>query len=109
MTVAVVLMVAAVVAWMAFAIYDEGWRGWWEGLAAGAVTAAVIGAVWFVFAVPVSNFNRHNCERVADGYGLDEVDWSFRFGCRVVLPSGQLVPEGRIRITSDGHITAVDD
>lgn len=73
----------------------------------GMITVGIL-VIWLLVAVPFSNYARNNCEALADGYGLD-YDWSIRRSCRVYLPSGQLVPEDRIRITSDGQITVVDD
>lgn len=71
----------------------------------GILTAVVL-VIWFLVAVPVSTYNRNNCQRIADGYGMDDYDWSFRSGCRIQIPTGQLVPEDRIRITSDGQIVS---
>lgn len=86
--------------------------GLWEddpplGFGVFLTLAAVILGVWGVVHFPMSSYNRANCERVADGYQL-EYDWSIRSNCRLYLPSGQLVPEDRVRITSDGQIIVSD-
>lgn len=87
------------------------WQGnhdsWSEALRSGGIVAAfgaaAVLAVWFIVAVPISTYNRNVCKREADGYQLG-YDWSLRNGCRIELPSGQLVPSSKIRITSDGEI-----
>jgi hypothetical protein len=78
-----------------------------DGLAAGAVALVVLLAVWGLVAGPISAYNRNSCRRIAEGYGL-EYDWSIRSDCRLRLPTGQLVPEGKVRITSDGRILTGD-
>lgn len=86
------------------------WKGhetWSGALERGGITTSILYSivfvVWFVAAVPVSALERSSCRREAAGYGLD-YDWSFRNGCRIELPTGQLVPDENIRITSDGEI-----
>lgn len=81
----------------------KGWSAIYEGSVITGVGSVFVLVLWFILAVPVSNLMRTDCGREADGYGLD-YDWSFRNGCRVELPTGQLVPSDNIRITSDGEI-----
>jgi len=69
-----------------------------------AVSFGLVLIVWAVFAGPVSSYSEGICNDTADGYGLEH-EWGFRTGCRVYLPTGQLVPIGIIRITSEGQIT----
>lgn len=87
-------------------------RTWRNGIADGAwitaILATLVLVVWFVVAIPVSSLNKSNCKREASGYGLD-YDWSIRNGCRIMLPTGQLVPSDKIRITSDGDIITGED
>lgn len=73
---------------------------------AGAIAVLV---VWALIAWPMSAYKANKCQDLAEGYGLDRSDWSIRLGCRVYLPTGQLVPEDRIRITSDGQIVVAGD
>lgn len=86
-----------------------GHKGWTplEGLRSGAgvlaVCVGVVMVVWAFVAWPLSTFSENSCRNEADGYNLD-YDWSIRNGCRVYLPSGQLVPLDNIRVTSDGDI-----
>lgn len=81
-----------------------------EGAAwlAGICTFAVM-LLWALIAGPMSTYKQNKCEDLAEGYGLERSDWSIRLGCRVYLPTGQLVPEDRIRITSDGQIFVAGD
>lgn len=80
-----------------------------SGLAWGGISLAVVLATWALLAGPYSNFQKDICQDKAQGYGLEHSEWSFRLSCRVSLPSGQLVPEDRIRITSDGDIIVAGD
>jgi membrane protein YdbS with pleckstrin-like domain len=88
---------------------------WWAdndfvgALVVWAVIVAAIVVVWLVVAFPYSGYQKDVCQQKAEGYGLERSQWSIRHGCRVYLPTGQLVPESRIRITSDGQIVVVDD
>lgn len=64
--------------------------------------------VWAVAVLIIQPFNEGKCDRKAEGYEL-ESEWDFRLGCRVYLPTGQLVPIDAIRITSDGRITVDEE
>jgi hypothetical protein len=90
----------------------SGHSTWLESVRAGAIVmvalATAVLVVWIIVAVPVSAYNSNNCRREADGYGLG-YDWSFRNNCRIELPTGQLVPSNKIRITSEGEIIAGED
>lgn len=78
------------------------------GLTLFAIGAAITLVVWAFVAVD-SKFKTDRCQREAAGYGLD-YDWSYRNGCRIELPTGQLVPSDKIRITTDGQIvTGAED
>ena len=79
------------------------------GLWIGGACAGVVLLVWFICALPYSNWQKDTCQNKAEGYGLEQSEWSFRYDCRVYLDTGQLVPESRIRITSDGQIVVTDD
>lgn len=79
-----------------------------DGGQIAAIGAAAVLVVWFIAAVPISALERSSCKREAAGYGLD-YDWSFRNSCRIEIPTGQLVPADKIRITSDGKIVGEDD
>jgi hypothetical protein len=88
---------------------DNKWRKpkWKESLAEGATwggwCVAIVLAIWLFMAFPFSTYERNSCKAEANGYDLG-YDWSLRNGCRIVLPSGQLVSSDKIRITSDGEI-----
>jgi len=78
------------------------------GVALGCCLA-LVGAVWSIAAHIVSPYQDTKCQQKADAYGLEDGDWSMRFGCRVRLATGQVVPEDRIRITTDGQIVVSDE
>ncbi|HJS83690.1 MAG TPA: hypothetical protein VJ742_12730 [Nitrososphaera sp.] len=87
---------------------------WADEDLAGAVRMTaifVIGvlACWIVVAWLWSPYQKNICQGKAEGYKLEDSDWSFRYDCRVKLSSGQWVPEERIRITTDGQIVVTDD
>lgn len=110
MTFGIVALILCAIFAVATVIYMKDGRTSWsdalgEGAVRGGFLAALVLVVWFVVAVPVSTYNRNNCKREADGYGLD-YDWSIRNDCRIELPTGQLVPASKIRITSNGEIVA---
>jgi hypothetical protein len=106
MTFAIISLTLAVVVGFLVWIANDDWaEGAWVG---GLLVAAVL-VVWGIVAYPVSSYQADVCQQKAEGYGLEGSDWSFRHNCRVYLPTGQLVPEGRIRITTDGQIVVVDD
>lgn len=87
-------------------LYNDDWTAGAAGL---FVSAALVLVVWGLIHFPGSAYWSDSCDRKAEGYGLEDHDWSIRFGCRVYLPGGQLVPEDRIRITTDGQIIVSDD
>lgn len=84
---------------------------WQSTLIVTVVILAITLGAWGILAGPYSSHQKRNCAEMARGYGLDPelADWSFKFECRVTLPGGQLVPEDRIRITSDGEIIVSGD
>jgi len=82
----------------------------WEfALFAGGLALVVWLGAWVVFAWPYSSYQKDVCQQRAEGYGLERSQWSVRHDCRVYLPGGELVPENRIRITTDGQIIVTDD
>lgn len=90
--------------------YRGNHDSWTDSLTSGAHTTAICVAVvlvaWLV-TISISAVNTASCKREADGYGLG-YDWSIRNGCRIELPTGQLIPSDKIRITSDGGIVGAE-
>jgi hypothetical protein len=119
MSIGIGALVACAVVGLLVAAYTKRTTKWGgssptlaESVRAGAIVmvalATAVLVVWLIVAVPVSAYARNNCRREADGYGLG-YDWSFRNNCRIELPTGQLVPSSKIRITSEGEIIAGED
>lgn len=111
MTVALVVLSIIALGTIGLTIFDRINTGSWDAgpLVLGGACVALVLVIWFMVAVPLSSFQRDKCQERADGYGLEDSDWSIRHNCRVRLPAGQLVPESRIRITSDGQIIVTGD
>jgi hypothetical protein len=75
----------------------------WMALFAGVVMVAVSYPALLGIRWAIQEHQTSKCEERAEGFGLEAV-WSFRHDCRYILPTGHVITEGRIRITTDGEI-----